>query len=114
MIAGLWNPQYAPTTTRAPRAWKVNLGWNSEPVFLSSAHGQQHHSREGEDGGKAERERQAEEGRDGRGEHGREVGMVMNQPATLNEIARIGGDLIARIEVLKGSGSGSGSSQASF
>ena len=70
VIVGLWNPGVT-----GQRAWKVKVGWNSTPVIEA----------------RAENERGEKEDQ--------EVEIQLNKGAVCSEIARLGGDLISRIEV---------------
>ena len=72
VIAGLWNPH-----TTAPRAWKVKVGYSTIPRTGESA--------ENEREGEGEREK---------------VLLHLNKRGTLNDIARLGGDMVIRIEAL--------------
>ncbi|KAI9797879.1 MAG: hypothetical protein M1833_005079 [Piccolia ochrophora] len=76
-IAGLWTPHAC-----TPRGWRVGLGYSSVPV---STHG-------GDGAGVVET--------DGEGDADAQV--VLNKRAVLNEIARLGGDMVARVEVVGG------------
>jgi len=71
VVAGLW----APHTAR--RKWKVGLGYSSTPV------------------GKA---RAREEAEDDGGSGGGSVEVEINKDGMLSEMARLGGDLVAKIE----------------
>ena len=68
LIAGLWNPQ-----TEGPRKWKVGLHYSSMPLAAT------------EDGG------------DGAAEEDEEQ-VTINKAAVLHDIARLGGDLIVKID----------------
>lgn len=70
-IAGLWNP-----TMSSTRNWRAKIGYSTVPVSLSVVS-----DTVDEDDAKLE--------------------VTLNKPAMLAEIARIGGDLIQKIEVLK-------------
>lgn len=72
VVAGLWNP-----VVTGQRNWKVKPGWNSVPVAGE---------KKGKTGG--------EEDEEGKGVH-----IVLNKGAICHEIKRLGGDLIAGIEV---------------
>lgn len=74
MIAGIWNPN------TGPRQWKVNLTYSTKPIFPSS---ENRDDDDGDDGGESRFE------------------IDINKSAILNEIARLGGDMISRIEVLR-------------
>ena len=82
VIAGLWNP-----AATAERAWKVRAGWNSKPVQRRSAAG----ARPAGSAAEAQTATAADRTR-----------IRINKTAILNEIARLGGDMIERIEVIKG------------
>jgi U3 small nucleolar RNA-associated protein 22 len=69
-IAGLWNP-----AVTARRTFKVKPGWNSVPVKSKV-------------GAKVANEKE-----------GKGVDIVTNKEAVYNEIKRLGGDLITKIEV---------------
>ncbi|KAI9752797.1 MAG: hypothetical protein M4579_005472 [Chaenotheca gracillima] len=76
VICGLWNPQ-----STAPRPWKVNLTYSTRPVL-------------GHMGGVNGTEKQEDAESSGEESH-----LDFNKPAVLNEIARLGGDMISRIEL---------------
>ena len=71
VVAGLWNP-----TTTARRSWKVRVGYSSVPMA----------------GEKSKREE---------GEEGAGVEVEINKEGILAEIARLGGELIERVEVVR-------------
>ncbi|KAI9844485.1 MAG: hypothetical protein M1837_005568 [Sclerophora amabilis] len=86
-IAGLWNPH---STNLRP--WKVNLTHSTRPVIGDT--GTAVSGPENQDG----------PDNDGKGVDGlslatKEPYLELNKPAILNEIARLGGDMIVRIEV---------------
>ena len=68
-IVGLWNP-----VVTGQRSWKIKAGWNSVPV-----HGQKQKKADG-----------AEE---------RGVDIQLNRGAICNEIKRLGGEMVSRIDV---------------
>lgn len=73
-IAGLWNP-----IVTGDRAFKVKAGWNSIPV--KGKHGKKKDKKE-----KSEKE-------------DRPVNIQINKAAIINEIKRLGGDMVSRIDV---------------
>ncbi|KAI9785862.1 MAG: hypothetical protein M1816_008189 [Peltula sp. TS41687] len=77
VIAGIWNPN------TGPRHWKVNLTYSTRPLIFSEGRADGHHERAGD-------------GEESRSE------IDINKPAILNEIARLGGDMISKVEVLRG------------
>ena len=75
-VAGIWNPQ-----TTAARPWKIHLGYSSMPVERNNNNNNSGSGSNGVDG---------------------DVQRVeLNKTGTLNDIARLGGELIGRIEVRK-------------
>jgi U3 small nucleolar RNA-associated protein 22 len=74
VVSGLWNP-----AATGKRGWKVRLGTSTVPVAVK---------------GKASK---GDEGGEGNGG----VDVVVNEAGILNEIARLGGDLIDKVEVFK-------------
>lgn len=73
VVAGLWSPYAAATT----RKWKVGLGYSSAPVV-----------------GKSKKKVT----RDDEDDKEDEVEVVINKDAMLSEMARLGGDIVAKIE----------------
>jgi U3 small nucleolar RNA-associated protein 22 len=71
VVAGLWNP-----ATTARRSWKVRVGYSSVPMT----------------GEKSKHEE---------GEEGAGVEVEINKEGILAEIARLGGELIERVEVVR-------------
>jgi len=77
VVAGLWSPH----TER--RKFKVSLGYSSAPVAE----------------GVGKRTREVEQsGMDGEAHKDNEVEVVINKDAMLSEMARLGGDIVAKIE----------------
>ncbi|PVI06993.1 Nrap protein [Periconia macrospinosa] len=73
-VAGLWNP-----LVTGERGFKVKPGWNSLPIKSKQA---------------SKKDKKKEEGKEEK-----EVNIRVNKAAVLNEIKRLGGDMVGRIEV---------------
>ena len=72
------------------RPWKVNLGYSTIPTARDGKN-----NSKDDDMNEGQKELQTDKGT-----------LVINKPAILNEIARLGGELIERIEVKRPGGEG--------
>ena len=79
-IGALWAPH-----TSAVRPWKVNLPYSTTPIANGQNKDKKNHSND--------EEAQGEELQNDQGM------LAINKSAILNEIARLGGELVERIEV---------------
>jgi U3 small nucleolar RNA-associated protein 22 len=86
VVAGLWNP-----LVTGQRRWKVRPGWNSVPVRLA---GKGEKAKNKDNGSGTEEDDRNEE-------EGAGVEIRINKEAICNEIKRVGGELVSRIEMLR-------------
>jgi hypothetical protein len=111
IIAGLWNPRAV-----APRPWKVNLSYSTQPVVAATARSLAAAKRNGDEAmppsqfgalrateqNSSSRARPSDDVGGGDGDDDRdEVHLELNRPAILNEVVRLGGDLLTSVEVLR-------------
>ena len=101
MIAGLWNPRATST-----RPWKVTVTYSTKVILTSTTSSTPADTTNvsefasfGDDSGDDATNQETQHRAGKRDETIAQV--IINKAAILNEIARLGGDMVSRIEVLK-------------